>query len=94
MVPIRTVHARLDECDALALLQDENLSLAVQTITEYDESGRKRSRAQVQREIKTKEEFDALLQEAGVGCLLVGESLVKQDTPDVGIKKLYGRPLE
>ena len=35
-----------------------------------------------------------VLQEAGVGCLLVGESLVKQDTPDVGIKKLYGRPLE
>ena len=29
-----------------------------------------------------------VLQEAGVGCLLVGESLVKQDTPDVGIKKL------
>ena len=35
-----------------------------------------------------------VLQEAGVGCLLVGESLVKQDTPDVGIKKLYGRPLD
>ena len=35
-----------------------------------------------------------VLQDAGVGCLLVGESLVKQDTPDVGIKKLYGRPLD
>lgn len=35
-----------------------------------------------------------VLQEAGVGCLLVGESLVKQDTPDVGIKKLFGRPLD
>ena len=34
------------------------------------------------------------LQDAGVGCLLVGESLVKQDTPDIGIKKLYGRPLD
>ena len=34
-----------------------------------------------------------VLQEAGVGCLLVGESLVKQDTPDVGIKKLFGRPV-
>lgn len=35
-----------------------------------------------------------VLQNAGVGCLLVGESLVKQDAPDVGIKKLYGRPME
>ena len=35
-----------------------------------------------------------VLQDAGVGCLLVGESLVKQDTPDVVIKKLYGRPLD
>lgn len=34
-----------------------------------------------------------LLQDSGVGALLVGESLVKQDTPDVGIKKLFGRPL-
>jgi len=35
-----------------------------------------------------------VLQTAGVGCLLVGESLVKQDSPDVGIKKLFGRPVE
>ena len=34
-----------------------------------------------------------VLQTAGVGCLLVGESLVKQDSPDVGIKKLFGRPV-
>jgi indole-3-glycerol phosphate synthase len=34
-----------------------------------------------------------VLQKAGVSCLLVGESLVKQDTPDVGIKKLFGRPV-
>ena len=34
-----------------------------------------------------------LLQDSGVGAVLVGESLVKQDTPDVGIKKLFGRPL-
>ena len=34
-----------------------------------------------------------VLQDSGVGALLVGESLVKQDTPDVGIKKLFGRPV-
>ena len=34
-----------------------------------------------------------VLQDVGVGALLVGESLVKQDTPDIGIKKLFGRPL-
>lgn len=34
-----------------------------------------------------------VLQDSGVGAILVGESLVKQDTPDVGIKKLFGRPL-
>ena len=34
-----------------------------------------------------------LLQGCGVGAVLVGESLVKQDTPDVGIKKLFGRPV-
>eukprot|EP00227_Mantoniella_beaufortii_P011191 CAMPEP_0197591656 /NCGR_PEP_ID=MMETSP1326-20131121/13838_1 /TAXON_ID=1155430 /ORGANISM="Genus nov. species nov., Strain RCC2288" /LENGTH=361 /DNA_ID=CAMNT_0043157195 /DNA_START=165 /DNA_END=1250 /DNA_ORIENTATION=- len=34
-----------------------------------------------------------VLQKAGVGCLLVGESLVKQDSPEIGIKKMYGRPL-
>lgn len=34
-----------------------------------------------------------LLQNSGVGAVLVGESLVKQSTPDVGIKKLFGRPL-
>ncbi|CAL6401298.1 unnamed protein product [Bathycoccus prasinos] len=34
-----------------------------------------------------------VVQNAGCGAILVGESLVKQDTPDVGIKKLFGRPL-
>ena len=34
-----------------------------------------------------------LLQDSGVGAVLVCESLVKQDTPDVGIKKLFGRPV-
>lgn len=34
-----------------------------------------------------------IVQKAGCGAILVGESLVKQDTPDVGIKKLFGRPV-
>lgn len=32
-----------------------------------------------------------LLQSVGVGAVLVGESIVKQDDPETGVKKLYGK---
>ena len=50
VIPIRTVYQKLKECEAHALLQDEHISLAVQTITPEG-----KSRSQIQREIKQKE---------------------------------------
>lgn len=32
-----------------------------------------------------------LMQSVGVGAVLVGESIVKQDDPETGVKKLYGK---
>lgn len=40
--------------------------------------------------IFTKEDV-AVMQGVGVGAILVGESIVKQDDPETGVKKLYGR---
>ncbi|CAM6102893.1 unnamed protein product [Calypogeia fissa] len=34
-----------------------------------------------------------LVQDAGVGAVLVGESLVKQDDPAAGIKDLFGKDM-
>lgn len=53
MAPIRTVHAKLEECGALALLQDEQISVAVQLITNTPE--KTKSRQELQREIRQKE---------------------------------------
>ena len=50
VIPIRTVYQKLKECDAHAVLQDDQISLAVQTITPEG-----KSRSQIQREIKQKE---------------------------------------
>lgn len=32
-----------------------------------------------------------VMQGVGVGAVLVGESIVKQDDPETGVKKLYGK---
>ena len=49
--PIKTVHAKLSECGALALLSDDNIAVATQVVTP-DAS---KSRSAIQREIKQKE---------------------------------------
>ena len=49
--PIKTVHAKLKECDALEMLSDPNIATATQVVT--PDAGK--SRAQIQREIKAKE---------------------------------------
>ena len=51
VAPIQTVHAKLKACDALALLQDEQMATATQVVT--PEPGK--SRYTIQREIKRKE---------------------------------------
>eukprot|EP00908_Phaeocystis_cordata_P016809 Transcript_28123.p2 GENE.Transcript_28123~~Transcript_28123.p2 ORF type:complete len:572 (-),score=281.39 Transcript_28123:121-1836(-) len=51
VVPIRTVHQRLEEADCLELLHDEQLAVAVQVVT--PDAGK--SRHLIQREIRQKE---------------------------------------
>ena len=51
--PVRTVHAKLEQCGALDLLQDEQISVAVQVITNTPDKSK--SRHELQREIRQKE---------------------------------------
>lgn len=51
VAPIQTVHAKLKECNALAMLSDDSMAVATQVVT--PDPGK--SRSQIQREIKQKE---------------------------------------
>ena len=52
VVPLRTVYAKLEECDALDLLSDESIAVATQIVA-ADPS---KSRSQIQRDIRAKEQ--------------------------------------
>ena len=51
VTPIQTVHAKLKQCGALALLEDDQIATATQVVT----SDPGKSRAAIQRQIKQKE---------------------------------------